>query len=252
MSGAWAPGLIVFAPGDGRIYRVPEAGGEAMPIDTRPEDGKAKAFWAPRFLPDGRQLLLAGFDVPGVYLASLDSSQVRRILEDGGPATFAAGHLFYSRGMSLFARSFDSGRLAFSGAELQVTDRASYVSVSNDGTVVFKPTGPLPSALTWFDRNGRRGGRVGDPGPYDQLVLSPRGRRATVVRLDADGNSDLWDVDLANGIFSRLTTHPAIDTDPSWAPDERTLAFTSFRAGRAAIFTKDSHERKRGPARRAR
>ena len=82
-----------------------------------------------------------------------------------------------------------------------------------------------PSTLTWLDRNGRRTATLGDAGPYDQVVLSPRGRRATLVRLDT---KDLWDVNLATGIFSRFTTDPAFDTDPSWAPDERALAFTSF------------------------
>ena len=56
------------------------------------------------------------------------------------------------------------------------------------------------------------------------------------MRLDA---RDLWDVNLATGIFSRFTTDPSFDTDPSWAPDERALAFTSFRTGHAAVFVKD-------------
>ena len=46
-------------------------------------------------------------------------------------------------------------------------------------------------------------------------------------------------MNLATGIFSRFTTDPAFDTDPSWAPDERALAFTSFRTGRATVFVKD-------------
>ena len=71
------------------------------------------------------------------------------------------------------------------------------------------------------------------------MVLSPRGRRATVVWTDTKGIGDIWDVDLASGIFSRLTTHPADDTDPSWSPDERALAFVSVRTGRRAMFVKD-------------
>jgi len=51
--------------------------------------------------------------------------------------------------------------------------------------------------------------------------------------------SDLWDVDLASGIFSRLTIDPAPDTDPVWSPDERSLAFSSSRGGRMAPFVKD-------------
>jgi Tol biopolymer transport system component len=79
------------------------------------------------------------------------------------------------------------------------------------------------------------------------VVLSPRGGRAAVVRPDAQGNADLWNVDLANGILSRLTTHPAEDTDPSWSPDERALAFTSRRTGVAGVFVKDLVSGKEGP-----
>ena len=50
---------------------------------------------------------------------------------------------------------------------------------------------------------------------------------------------DLWDADVATGIFSRLTTHPGLDSDPAWSPDERALAFCSMRLGRFALFLKD-------------
>ena len=53
------------------------------------------------------------------------------------------------------------------------------------------------------------------------------------------GGTDLWDMDLASGILSRLTTDPALDSDPSWSPDERYVAFTSRRAGPAGVFVKD-------------
>jgi hypothetical protein len=147
--------------------------------------------------------------------------------------------VFYLRGADLLARPFDPERLEVSGADVRVAERAGGFSVSDRGTVVWRPEAITLSRLTWFDRSGRQTGRLGEPAEYGQVVLSPRGRRATVVRFDAQGNSDLWDVDLASGIFSRLTTHPAYDTDPSWSPDERELAFTSVRTGRQALFVKD-------------
>jgi len=94
--------------------------------------------------------------------------------------------------------------------------------------------------LTWFDRQGRPTSTVAERAPYTPVVLPRRGRRATLVRADSQAteeNADLWDVDL--GIVSRLTTDPARDSDPSWSPDERRVAFTSFRLGRSAIFVKD-------------
>src|SRR5829696_5881713 len=50
---------------------------------------------------------------------------------------------------------------------------------------------------------------------------------------------DLGDVDLTTGVWSPLTTDPPLDSDPSWSPDERRLAFTSGRAGILGVFRKD-------------
>ena len=62
--------------------------------------------------------------------------------------------------------------------------------------------------LTWFDRQGKRTGTVGDPGYIQGVSLAPSGRRAAVFR-DTGGNVDLWTVDLTTGIVSRLTSDPA-------------------------------------------
>jgi eukaryotic-like serine/threonine-protein kinase len=239
--GTWADGIILFGPREGRIYRVAETGGTATALETLPWKPGQKAFVAPKFLPDGRHFLVKRVDDPAVYVASVDVPGTRKILDDASSVTYSAGHLFYSRGTTLFARPFDAERQEFTGAEVEVTPRAEGVSVSNDGTIVYRPPGISMCSLTWFDRNGRRTGTLGGPGPYEQLVLSPRGGRVVVVRADEHGNNmDLWEADVTSGIFSRLTTDPADDSDPSWSPDERALAFTSTRKGGShAVFVKD-------------
>ena len=239
IGGTWRGGVILFGSHDGQVYRVSEAGGKANRVKINTAGAAAEVFAAPRFLPDGRHFLLSASNEPGVYLASLDAPDIRRLIEDGTSANYAAGHVFYSRGTTLFARPFDVDRLAFVGSEMQVGAGVVDVSASDSGTIAYRPTGFLPSALTWYDRNGRRSVIFDEPGRYDQVVLSPSARRATVVRLNDQGNVDLWDADLTSGIFSRLTTHPAYDGDPAWAPDERALAFTSFRSGRGSVYIKD-------------
>jgi serine/threonine protein kinase/Tol biopolymer transport system component len=236
IAGTWSPGVIVFGPHRGQMYRVGETGGTITPVETRVADGAAKIFTKPRFLPDGRHFLLNAVGEPGIYVASLDEPDTRRLMQDGASHGYASGYLIYSRGTTLFARQFDSERLRLSEAEVHVADDAADVSVSDSGSIVYRASGPALSTLAWLARDGRRTAVLGESGPYDQLVLSPRGRRATLVRLDT---GDLWDVNLATGIFSRFTTDPAVDTDPSWAPDERALAFTSFRTDRPAVFIKD-------------
>ena len=248
LPGTWGPGVILFGSQEGRIYRVAATGGTATALDTLPWKPGQKPYASPKFLPDGRHFLVTVVDDPALYVASLDAPDTRKLLEDGASAGYAAGHLFYSRGTGLFARPFDPDRLEFSGAEVQVTERAGGASVSDQGTIVYRAAGVSISRLTWFDRSGRRTGTLGEPGPYDQLVLSPRARHATVVRGDAEGNGwDIWDADFASGIFARLTTDPADDADPSWSPDERSLAFVSWRTGRKSVFVKDLTSGKEDP-----
>jgi eukaryotic-like serine/threonine-protein kinase len=236
--GTWRGNVILFTTG-GRVSRVPATGGTPITLETLPYKPGHSGYTSVQLLPDGHHLLTTLEDDPALYAASLDAPGTRKLLDEGASARYAAGHVFYLRGAGLFARPFDPERLEVSGPEIRVAERAGGFSVSDRGTVVWRPEGIALSRLTWFDRSGRQTGTVGEPGAYGQVVLSPRGRRATVVRFDAEGLTDLWDVDLASGIFSRVTTHPAHDLDPSWSPDERALAFTSYRTGRQALFVKD-------------
>ena len=243
--GTWTNGTILFAVSDGSIVRVPDTGGKVTRVDTVPWKAGESAFVWPRFLPDGRHFLVSKIGDPAVYVASLDAVGIRQVAEEGSRAVYAAGQLVYFRGASVFARPFDAERFAFTGPERALIDRAAFFSASQTGTVVYRPDRIIASQITWFDRRGRRTGTLGEPGPYLQVVLSPRGQRATLVRPDtqevpqAQANTDLWDVDLASGIVSRVTTDPTTDTDPAWSPDERQIAFSSRRAGAMGVFVKD-------------
>ena len=243
--GTWTNGTILFAVSDGSIVRVPDTGGKVTRVDTVPWKAGESAFVWPRFLPDGRHFLVSKIGDPALYVASLDAVGMQQVAEEGSRAVYAAGQLVFFRGASVFARPFDAERFAFTGPEMKLIDRAAFFSASQTGTVVYRPDRIIPSQITWFDRRGRRTVTLSEPGPYLQVVLSPRGHRATLVRADtqevaqAQANTDLWDVDLASGILSRVTTDPTTDTDPSWSPDERHIAFSSRRAGAMGVFVKD-------------
>ena len=169
------------------------------------------------------------------YAGSLDRPGTLKPLDTGVErAVYAAGRLFFRQGTTLVARPFDARRLQFTGGTVPLADGGSSLfSVSAGGVVVYLSESAGMTQLTWFDRQGKRTGTVGDPGYIQGVSLAPSGRRAAVFR-DTGGNVDLWTVDLTTGIVSRLTSDPAADTDPAWSPDERSIAFTSTRAGTGA------------------
>jgi WD40-like Beta Propeller Repeat len=109
--------------------------------------------------------------------------------------------------------------------------------------VAYRPEGDTTSQLAWYHRDGRRLGDVGAPAPCRQIRLSPSGRRLAIQRGEASSvlgsAGDIWVMDLATGVLSRIINNPAFDGDPGWAPDERSMVFTSTRTGRQSAYRKD-------------
>ena len=77
--------------------------------------------------------------------------------------------------------------------------------------------------------------RISDPQP------SPRGDRIAFVLRSTDlaankGRYDLWMVNADGGGLRQLTTDPASDDNPRWAPDGQSLYFLSSRSGSNQVW----------------
>jgi TolB protein len=68
---------------------------------------------------------------------------------------------------------------------------------------------------------------------------SPDGRRLVYTSI-ADGNAELFVLDLTSGRNTRLTRSSGIDTSPAWSPNGREIAFTSDRGGTPQIYLMDA------------
>ena len=244
--GAWSPqGTILFVPRpNGPIHAVADTGGQSRPVttlDTNRGEASHRVF---HFLPDGRHFLYGtSGQRPGIYAASIDGGPSRDVLAAVSAATFAPpNYLLFNRQQTLMAQRFDSSTLERLGSAVPIAEEIAggAFSVSDEGTLVYRAGSSRGSQLAWVMRDGRHAGVVGAPAYLQQLVLSPSGTRAAVQRIDTDtGNADIWVMDVATGISSRLTLDPALDGDPAWSPDERTIAFTTFRTGRGTIYLHD-------------
>jgi serine/threonine-protein kinase len=90
-----------------------------------------------------------------------------------------------------------------------------------------------------MDRTGRQSGVAAENLQNLQFArLSPQGDRIALM-LDS-GINDIWSLDLARGVRTRLTFGPVSNTYPVWSPDGKWIAYTSDRRGHAQLLRKPS------------
>jgi dipeptidyl aminopeptidase/acylaminoacyl peptidase len=167
------------------------------------------------------------------------------LLQAESSASYASGHLIFARDETLMAQPFDLDARqpkgdAFPLAEHVATEGSRYVSasVSENGTLVYAQGGLTGVAfqLTWFDRAGRVLATLGEAAPYTGLALSPDERRVAVsLGTGSPENLDIWIIDVARNVPSRLTFDPGTDGSPVWSPDGTRIAFGSQRSGKASL-----------------
>jgi serine/threonine protein kinase/Tol biopolymer transport system component len=241
--GTWnRDGVILFSTLGGRagIYRVPATGGE--PVLVLRSDQTARYRW-PVFLPDGLHFLVLRTPTQGateIHLIALDRQETTRLLAADSGASYANGHLFFTRAGALLATPFDADSLKLTGEPFVVADRVNELgfSVSENGGLVYLPISPTVNRqLTWLDRAGKPLGTVGPPGEYRTPQLSPDGKRLAVTRRDPQSrNEDIYVIDIARGVSSRLTFEPGDDFAPFWSPDGSHIAWRANRDGALQVY----------------
>jgi serine/threonine protein kinase len=248
-------GVILFskdgpgsAPNNNIILAVADTGGTARPIVTLDPDRKEVLHAMPAFLPDGKHFLyVTASSIPenaGIYLGSLDSKTRTRLLplssRVSGVAYAPPGYILLS-GETLTAHRFDPGSLAIQGEPITIAEGIDgYFSVSDTGLLFYRRGSNAPPArnLIWYDRAGKRAGQVGGTANYGNVEISPDGNRVA-VDINTGGNRDIWVIDIARAVPSRITFDPGADWTPSWSSDGKSLLFGSSRNG-AGIYQKSS------------
>lgn len=257
-AGAWnAEGIMLLgseaSPG-GPLLRVSASGGQTVPLTELDKSRKETSHAYPSFLPDGKHyIFLARTSDPqnpaATYIGDLDSKDRRPLPGIASEAKYSAtGHLVFIRDGALMAQPFDAKRLELSGEAFPVADpfvpaRAAIAgpfSVSARGELAYYvPTAGgaigVNTELHWYDRTGKSLGVAGEGGEYTYPELSPDSK---FVAFSRGSPSDIWVLDIAKHLTSRLTSDPAADTNPKWSPDGRTIAFTSEREGAGNIYTR--------------
>lgn len=269
LGGAWSPtGKIVFGSLTGLI-QVAAAGGSPSPLTT---DGAAVA---PSLLPDGHHFVF--WYVPnqrngtGTYVGSFDTpgeKSAKKLISDISTPVYASaldgtpGYLMFVRGATapgasgtLMVQRFDPHSLKLIGEALPIAEEVSTTgfSASNTGALVYEvgtqsiatggSRGNIQGQFTWFDREGKALGTLGDPGLYRTFALSPDGKRIAFERADPQNpsNRNIWLYDSTRGVTTRFTFNSAWDSSPIWSPDGSQIAFGSDVDGTFDLYQKASN-----------
>jgi len=242
--GTWSrDGSILFAPTlPSTISLLPASGGQ--PTEVTRLSPEQFQHVGPRFFPDGKNYLYSARGNDGttrIVLGDLGGSNSRHLLDaDDAAFHLPSGRLLFLRQGTLFSQAFDLVRFELTGVPSPLADRVAAFSVSEAGPIVYRAiSAAARRQFVWFDRAGKELARVGKPDdadPYDP-DLSPNGRYVALTRT-VDGNRDVWVLEVARGVVSRFTSHPAQDGTPRWSPDGQRIVFNSNREINFNLYVK--------------
>jgi Tol biopolymer transport system component len=263
--GAWnRDGVIVFGTrGVGPMRRVAAGGGPSVELTRGGADGFGGPHSFPYFLPDDRRFLYFVMSTRpeevGVYVGSIDltpatQSKERVVAASHGPVFIArsasGSRLLFTRDATLLAQPFDPAQARVTGEIGVIAERVgssgaySYFSATDDALVfrTGRASQPNSAQLTWVDRKGVSIGKLGEPMPLsmapNSIAIAPDGRHAAIMRMETP-SPDLWLLELARGVGTRLTFNDAQDIGPVWSPDSGKLAFRSNRLTGGELYETD-------------
>jgi eukaryotic-like serine/threonine-protein kinase len=248
--GSWSSeGLIVFAPNFGaQLQRVRSSGGAPTPATSFVKNDYSHSF--PWFLPDGRHFLFeaqtqAGITEVTLKIGLLDSQEVKTVGPAQSNAVYSSGYLLYLRENVLMAQPFDETRLVVTGEPRPIAAQVrgaltpnsiGAFTVSRQGLLAYQSGVSGGLQMTWFGRDGKPIGVLGEQGDFYSFALSPDGKSVAVARLDE--NNDIWIHDVAGGLARRFTLSRDVEREAVWTPDGKSIAYRSNAKGAFDLYLK--------------
>jgi serine/threonine protein kinase len=231
------------------LMRIADSGGAASPVTELANGENVHAY--PRILPGGKAVLFTAYrggganvDQASIEVASLVDHRRKTLIRGGTSAHYLAspdgtGYLVYSHKGTVFAIPFDLNRLETRGTAVQVEDGvafetlgdAAHFDVSRTGMLVYRKSGGVAAervtTVQWLDASGKMQPLLAKPGAYDDLSLSPDGKRLAASVIQGSSQQDIYAYDERREIMTQLTFGGGFYVSPIWSPDGHYVVFGS-------------------------
>jgi Tol biopolymer transport system component len=254
--GAWnAEGTIIFAPtAAAGLSRVASSGGAASALTTLARDAGENSHRFPSFLDEGRRFLFLARGTSdanaarrggSIRVASLNGDVDRVLADTDSHAAFVSGHVLYvqPRTSTLVARPFDTRTLDWRGDPVKISDDVLVLDTAmrgvfdacENGVLAYLSSAMRPQQeLVWFTRSGQRQAVLMDLRDY-AFALSPDGQHVAFQEVGTSGGEDLWIIDTARRVRTRITRSPVPEGHPVWSPSGRAIVYTTGGEGKESI-----------------
>ncbi len=253
--GAWAPdGTVLTNLSALRgLARVSSDGTTDLSVPLNSAEGEISLRF-PFFLPDSRHFVAVARSPDearrGVVLGELGKPSRTKLVSSDWGAAVHDNRLIFLRGSTLMAQPIDVSAAKLTGDPQPLVDGVggstggfAGFSVAYDGTLAYSEPWPTKGELFWFDRTGRQiGARVAPLADYIDFAVAPDGGRLALSRVDPQANTaDVWILDLARGVETRLTSDRFNDAGVMWSPDGVRVYFRTNRSGLNSLYVKPAN-----------
>ena len=203
----------------------------------------------PSFLPDGRHFIFWALTVNsgGLYLGSLDSPEVKQVVQSAAQGQYANGRLEYIRDGNLMAQRLDLSKPGLVGEPVSIAEQvatddrgAAAFSLSAEGKLTFIGGGGAAATLGIYDRAGKQVAAI-DSGTFITGYFSPDGKKVAASRNNPGKGMEIMIYDLGRSTKTQFTFAQSRDDDPVWSPDGKTIIFDSSRSGRTDLYTRPAN-----------